>query len=111
MPDLPSVSPLPPPALHRTYDHIIPDSCGGLLGGNCPSDFFCSYPLGACGDAILGGSSEAGVCKPLPMFCSAHIDPVCACNGRALETFTNECMANMKGFSVKVGGWWWNCSR
>lgn len=88
-------------ALKLNLSSSTPHSCGGgLLSGNdCPAGFFCEFPAGSCTDGLALAAGPTGTCKALPELCSQEINPVCGCDG---ESYTNACMAKLKGVSIKV---------
>jgi hypothetical protein len=71
--------------------------CGGIAGFLCPEGQFCDYAA----DAGCGFADAGGVCRAKPEACIALYDPVCGCNG---ETYSNACMANNAGASVRHTG-------
>jgi len=73
------------------------DTCGGLLGAECKSGFFCNYPLAmACGNA-----DGTGNCTAIPQVCNDIAAPVCGCDGKP---YANACEANAEGTSVAKNG-------
>ncbi len=64
-----------------------------LSNGFCPPGYFCKKADGNCGGV--------GSCTPIPEYCIALYDPVCGCDGR---TYSNGCVAGMKGVSVAHKG-------
>jgi hypothetical protein len=72
-------------------------TCGGLLGQQCASGFFCDYPA----DMACGNADGQGNCTQIPQTCTANEDLVCGCDGK---TYNNACVANTKGISVAAKG-------
>lgn len=73
----------------------IPDSGPGgcKVNSDCKAkSMFCNLPLGC---------STPGVCKVIPMSCTGQYDPVCGCNNK---DYSNACVANSAGTSVKAKG-------
>ena len=80
---------------------IDPIACGGLLGGVCSHDQYCSYDA----NANCGRTDMSGVCEPRPEACTADIKYVCGCDGK---TYSNACVAASAGVSVENTG---KCAR
>jgi hypothetical protein len=60
------------------------DSCGGgLVGGECADDEYCSY------ENTCGTSDATGYCRPRPTECTDGGAPVCGCDG---VTYANACV-------------------
>ncbi len=71
----------------------IVTACGTRGSSPCPSDQFCEFDISAaCGATDLGGS-----CVSAPEICTAHVDPVCGCDG---VTYSNSCRAKAASVSV-----------
>ena len=71
--------------------------CGGLLGLACDQDQYCAYPL----EAQCGAADQTGTCATRPEACTAHVDPVCGCDGK---TYGNACNAANAGVAVAAMG-------
>jgi hypothetical protein len=67
--------------------------CGGLIGKQCKSGYFCDYPQ----DMACGNADGTGTCTVIPQLCTLNIDEVCGCDGK---TYGNACEAHSKGISV-----------
>ena len=72
-------------------------TCGGLLGKQCDTGYFCDYPV----DMACGNADGTGTCTEVPGACPAIVDPVCGCDGK---TYSNACAANVAGESVRSKG-------
>ena len=71
--------------------------CGTRGGVTCAEGEFCDFaPQAQCGALDHGGT-----CKPIPEACDANYAPVCGCNDK---TYSNACVANTDGISVKQEG-------
>lgn len=72
--------------------------CGTRGAGPCPEGLVCVFPIGSqCGETDRGGS-----CHDLRVVrCSNGGPSVCGCDG---ATYTNECVANVAGTSVRSAG-------
>lgn len=71
--------------------------CGTRGTQPCPTGTECIRPE----SAECGVYDSPGTCQVPPAFCTQQYQPVCGCDGR---TFSNECMANQHGISVKYQG-------
>ncbi|HET6335950.1 MAG TPA: Kazal-type serine protease inhibitor domain-containing protein [Polyangiales bacterium] len=72
-------------------------TCGGLIGAQCPSGQYCNYPEGA----QCGAADQTGTCKTIPDVCTADYTPVCGCDDK---TYGNACGAASKSVSVLHAG-------
>lgn len=72
-------------------------ACGARLGDTCGEDQFCDFSEAA----MCGYADGTGVCAPRPEVCTAHVDPVCGCNG---VTYSNACMAQSARVDVLHSG-------
>ena len=72
-------------------------TCGGLLGSQCASGYFCNFPA----DMACGNADGTGDCTAIPGACTDQLDPVCGCDGKP---YGNPCEANAKGVSVAYKG-------
>jgi hypothetical protein len=72
-------------------------TCGGLIGAQCPSGQYCNYPEGA----QCGAADQTGTCKTIPAVCTADYTPVCGCDDK---TYGNACGAANKSVSVLHAG-------
>jgi hypothetical protein len=71
--------------------------CGGIAGLACGDGQYCDYAAtGTCGEGDV-----AGMCLPVPQFCTRDFRPVCGCDGK---TYSNACTANAAGVSVAAQG-------
>ena len=73
------------------------NSCGGLLGRDCPASQYCKYPEGA----LCGAADQTGVCTLRPQGCREIYQPVCGCDGME---YGNACAAAAAGVSVETRG-------
>ena len=81
-----------------TCEEPEPVICGGWNGvQDCGEGNYCDFEL----EDICGFADASGICKPKPDACSFEIDPVCGCDHK---TYSNACMANAGGTSVKKIG-------
>ena len=71
--------------------------CGSRGLEPCPEGQFCAFAP----EAMCGAADRPGTCAPMPEACTAHVDPVCGCDGR---TYSNACMAANHGISVASEG-------
>ncbi len=79
-----------------TSDATKPRSCGGFLGLLCPTDQYCEYATGSCGNG-----DALGECRSKPGICSRILAPVCGCDGR---TYSNDCIRQSNGVSKRADG-------
>ncbi len=69
--------------------------CGGGDDFRCPIGTFCEYV------ADCGGVDKKGTCQYQPTDCPAENEVVCGCDRKE---YTNACLANAKGITVKNVG-------
>lgn len=74
------------------------ETCGGLLGVECPENQYCDY---ASSDLLCGRTDGQGICALIPSACTENIDWVCGCNG---ESYSNACVANQAKVTVEHKG-------
>ena len=72
-------------------------TCGGFAGTLCGEGEYCSFAA----EATCGWADATGTCEDMPELCGQNYSPVCGCNG---NNYSNECMANAAGTSVKQTG-------
>jgi hypothetical protein len=72
-------------------------TCGGLLGAQCTTGYFCDFEIAA----MCGAGDQTGVCTPQPEACTKQLDPVCGCDDKP---YGNPCEANSNGVSVAYKG-------
>ena len=75
-------------------------TCGGKLGGLCPTGFYCDYEGGLC-----GATDIPGICKPVPSKdeCALidQFQPVCGCDN---VTYASDCERRLAQISAKHAG-------
>lgn len=76
-------------------EKACPKTCGGFAGIKCASGEFCDF------GSHCGATDQPGTCKAIPQGCTQQVDPVCGCDD---NTYSNACMANAAGVSVRSKG-------
>jgi hypothetical protein len=64
--------------------------CGGLAGGQCAMDGYCSFKPRDCASPL----DVSGVCSPRPLTCTKDCPGVCGCDGKF---YCNACLAHFVG--------------
>jgi hypothetical protein len=75
----------------------MPVSCGGLQPSACQTGEFCNFPV----ESQCGSADQTGTCSKVPDVCDNVSAPVCGCDN---VTYSNSCVANIKGVSVLHDG-------
>jgi hypothetical protein len=70
-------------------------TCGGIVGEECPEGEYCQFREGEC------CCDQEGVCRPIPQACPEVCEPVCGCDG---ATYSNACHAAAAEASVDSQG-------
>ena len=74
-------------------------TCGGDEGKTCPSDMWCSYPVGTCHNPDMAGTCRKREALPCPA--PAPGGEVCGCDGK---TYHSSCEATSSGMSILRDG-------
>jgi hypothetical protein len=72
-------------------------TCGGLIGKQCSSGYFCDFPP----DMACGNADGSGNCTMIPQACTDEVAPVCGCDEM---NYVTACEAHAKGVSVAYKG-------